>query len=202
MLDRGLAVGARIGPGQQVLLDRQVLEAVPAFHHLDDAELDQIGRGQRGDAPSRELDAALGDLAALGAQQIGDRLERRGLAGAVGAEQRDDAALGNLERDALEHQDDVVVDDLDVVDDEQRPGHLRPGPLGRLGERGGHPQAPRCAQPPFAHSRGLMPFCFAYSLADASIIGRTTSFIGVIQSETNDHCSPSHCWTRIAWSPS
>ena len=45
-----------------------------------------------------------------------------------------------------------------------------------------------------------MPFCFAYSAAAASIIGRTTSFIGVIQSETNVHWSPSHCCTRIAWS--
>ena len=42
------------------------------------------------------------------------------LARAVGAEQRDDAALGHLERHALEHQDHVVVDDLDVVDREVR----------------------------------------------------------------------------------
>ena len=40
-----------------------------------------------------EHDRALGDLAALGMQQVGDRLQRRGLAGAVGAEQRHDAAL-------------------------------------------------------------------------------------------------------------
>ena len=41
-----------------------------------------------------------------------------------------------------------------------------------------------------------MWFCVAYSRADASIIGRTTSFIGVIQSETNVHCSPSHLERR------
>ena len=41
-----------------------------------------------------EHDRALGDLAALGTQQVGDRLQRRRLAGAVGAEQRHDAASG------------------------------------------------------------------------------------------------------------
>ncbi len=43
-----------------------------------------------------EHDRALGDLAALGMQQVGDRLQRRRLAGAVGAEQRDDAALRHV----------------------------------------------------------------------------------------------------------
>jgi hypothetical protein len=45
------------------------------------------------DARALELDAALGDVAALGAQQVGDRLQGGGLAGAVGAEQGDDLAL-------------------------------------------------------------------------------------------------------------
>ena len=44
------------------------------------------------------------------------------LAGAVGAEQRDDPALRHLERHALQHQDHVVVDDLDVVDRQVRRG--------------------------------------------------------------------------------
>src|SRR5262249_59367079 len=63
-----------------------------------------------------ELDRALGDLAALGAQQARDRLERGGLAGAVGAEQRRDPALADVERHALEDEDHAVVDDLDVVE--------------------------------------------------------------------------------------
>ena len=63
-----------------------------------------------------EYDRALGDLAALGVQQVGDRLQRGGLAGAVGAEQRHDAALRHRQRHALEHQDDVVVDHLDIVE--------------------------------------------------------------------------------------
>ena len=44
------------------------------------------------DALALEHDRALGDLAALGVEQVGDRLQRRGLAGAVRAEQRHDAA--------------------------------------------------------------------------------------------------------------
>jgi hypothetical protein len=39
--DRGLAVLARVGAGEQVLLDGQVGEAVPPLHHLDHAALDQ-----------------------------------------------------------------------------------------------------------------------------------------------------------------
>ena len=63
-----------------------------------------------------EQDGAFGDFAALGVQQIGDRLERGGLASAVGAQQRDDAAARHVERDALQHEDHVIVDHLDVVD--------------------------------------------------------------------------------------
>ena len=74
-----------------------------------------------------EHDRALGDLAALGVQQVGDRLQRRGLAGAVGAEQRDDAAPRHVERHALQHEDDVVVDDLDVVEREDGRGGCRGG---------------------------------------------------------------------------
>ena len=65
-------------------------------------------------------DLALGDVAALGAQQVGDRLEGGGLARAVGAEQRHDLAVLHLERDALQHQDHVVVDHLDVLQREDR----------------------------------------------------------------------------------
>ena len=67
-----------------------------------------------------ELDRALGDIAALGPEQVGYGLERRRLAGAVGPQQSDDATLRHFERDTLEHQDDVVVDDLDVIDKERR----------------------------------------------------------------------------------
>ncbi len=67
-----------------------------------------------------EQDLAARDLAVLGLEQPRDRLQRRRLAGAVGAEQRHDRALGHVEAEAAQHQDDVVIDDLDVGDAEQR----------------------------------------------------------------------------------
>ena len=70
------------------------------------------------DALAVQRDVAFGDLAALGAQHAGNRLQRRGLARAVATEQRRDAARLRLERYAPQHQNDAVVDDLDVVDRE------------------------------------------------------------------------------------
>jgi hypothetical protein len=46
--------------------------------------------------------------------------QRRRLAGAVGAEQGDDPALGHGQRDALQDEDDVVVDHLDIIDGQDR----------------------------------------------------------------------------------
>jgi hypothetical protein len=62
-----------------------------------------------------KLDRPFGDLAPLGLEQVGDRLQRRRLAGAVGAEQGDDLAFRHRQRDPFEHQDHMVVDHLDVV---------------------------------------------------------------------------------------
>ena len=72
-----------------------------------------------------EDDRALRDVAALGAQQIGDRLQRRGLARAIGAEQRNETALRHGERNALQDEDHVVVDDLDIVDGKNGRRRLR-----------------------------------------------------------------------------
>ena len=78
--------------GDQVLLGRQVLEHAPALEHLRDAEARDVEGAHAVDALAVEGDGALGDLAALRAQHAGDGLERRRLAGAVGAEQRGDRA--------------------------------------------------------------------------------------------------------------
>ena len=72
-----------------------------------------------------EDDLAADDFAVLGLEQARDRLQRRRLAGAVGAEQRHDRALRHVEAEAAQHQDDLVVDHLDVADAEQRRGGLR-----------------------------------------------------------------------------
>jgi len=56
-------------------------------------------------------------FAALRPQQVGDRLEGGGLAGAIRAKQQQLFVLpSSLERYALQHEDDVIVDHLDVVD--------------------------------------------------------------------------------------
>src|SRR5262249_56272411 len=96
--------------------DRPMLEDVPALHDLQDGAADDVIRIAVMDGLALELDRALRDVPALGAQQARDRLERGRLAGAVGPEESDDAPLGDLERHALQDEDDVVVDDLHVVD--------------------------------------------------------------------------------------
>ncbi len=96
-----------------------MFETVAAFHDLDDAALDQFVGRQAVDAFAPEQYLALGDFAAFGPQKVGNGLQRRRLAGAVGPEEGDDAPLGNLKRYPLQHQDHMVVDDLDVVDHER-----------------------------------------------------------------------------------
>src|SRR3546814_5831032 len=54
--------------------------------------------GQRIDAGALQLDRALGDLATLRAQRVGDRLQGGGLARTVGAQQGDDTAARDLQR--------------------------------------------------------------------------------------------------------
>jgi hypothetical protein len=103
-LDLGARGVAGIGAREQVVLDREVAEAMPPFHHLDHAALHQVGRGHRIHALPAQLDRSLGHLAALGAQQVRHGLERRGLARAVGAQEGDDAALRDTQRHALQHR--------------------------------------------------------------------------------------------------
>ena len=60
----------------------------------------------------------LGDIATLGVQQDGDRLQRGGLAVAIGAQQCHDPSPWHLKRHSLEHQDDVIVNDFNIIDRE------------------------------------------------------------------------------------
>src|SRR4029453_2920340 len=90
------------------------------FHDLHDAPAADDFRVLAGDALSHELDAAAGHPPVLGLEQTGDRLQRRRLAGAVGAEERDDLPLGDFQRESLEDEEDVSVDYLDVVQPEHR----------------------------------------------------------------------------------
>ena len=92
-----------------------MLEAMPAFHHLDDPLLDQNGRVQIRYRCAAIQDAAFCHLAAFGMQQIGDRLQRCRLASAIAAKKGGNATFWHLQRYALQHQNDVIVDHLDII---------------------------------------------------------------------------------------
>lgn len=68
------------------------------------------------DPLSHEIDETVRHLAVLGRKKTGNGLERRGLAGAVVSENRHDLPLAHLQRHPFQHQNDVVVDNLDIVD--------------------------------------------------------------------------------------
>src|SRR5439155_3658158 len=128
----------------QILRDRERLEDLAPFHHLHDTEPADLLRIPAVDPPPHELDAAVGHLAVLGLEQPRDGLERRGLARPVGAQQRHDLALGDVERESLEDQDHVTVDDLDVVQSQHRcrwGGHDRAPHAPPRSDRPGKPVA-------------------------------------------------------------
>jgi hypothetical protein len=134
---------ARERAGQQIFLHGEVLEAMPSFHDLAHAHAHELVGGELVDALAPEFDRALGHIAALGGEQVGDRLQRGALASAVRAEQRHDPALGHFQRYALQHQDHVVVNHLDVVHRKIRHGGT--GQRGRGGGRGSGGGHGRCA---------------------------------------------------------
>src|SRR5262249_29813656 len=105
---------------------------------------------------------------------------------AVSPEEGDDAALGDPEGHPLQHEDHVVVDHLDAVDGEERPRGVAHG----------------VDYFSLEQSRIVYPSFFPSSTAAVSSLGRTTSRIGVIQSETIVHFLPSHCWISTGPLPS
>jgi hypothetical protein len=119
------AVAAAVRAGDEVVLDGQVFEDPPPLEHLGDPALDDLVRRQPVEPLVVELDRPLGHLAALGMQEARDRLQGRGLAGAVGAEEGGDPSFLGRQRHPFQHQDRVVVDDLDVVQRQHRPATRR-----------------------------------------------------------------------------
>src|SRR5438477_3055782 len=118
-LDAGFHIGgiaAAVRSVDQVFLDRQIFEDTPPLEDLHDAALDDIERQQPVEPRAIELDTALGHLAAFGVQEAGDCLQRRRLAGAIGAEEGRNMPLLGMQRDAPQHQNDAVIDDFDVVE--------------------------------------------------------------------------------------
>src|SRR5262245_26586200 len=90
------------------------------FRHQHDAATRVLVWQPVLDALALEADRALADARVVEAEKARDRAQRRGLAGAVGAEQRDDLAGLGLERDPLHRLERAVIDHLDFVDGEQR----------------------------------------------------------------------------------
>ena len=98
--------GDRAGMPAQMGADRDVLQHGHVGHQLDvlegsgDAELDDLLRRRVVD-----LVAEHGDRAAGRCQHAGDQVEGRALAGAVGADQGDDLAGLDVERDVVDGDD-------------------------------------------------------------------------------------------------
>ena len=89
----GCACAVGEGAAGQVLVDGQLGEDAPALHHLGDAALHDLRGEVVGDLLAVPRDRPLG-----------------GLARAVRPEQRDDLTVGYLDRQAAQHEDDLVVD--------------------------------------------------------------------------------------------
>ena len=109
------AVAPGEGAGEQVLLDGEVGETLAAFHHLDAAAPNQFVRRLILHFGALEHNGALGDVAAFGCS----RLEIAFNVVVLPAPLAPSSATmppWHVERDALEHQDDAIIDHLDVVD--------------------------------------------------------------------------------------
>ena len=91
-------------------------EAVAAFEHPDEARPHQGVGGCPGHVLSVIDDAARRHLPALGRQEVRDRLEDGGLAGAVGAHEGDDLARRDGEVDSREGADGAAIAGLQRLD--------------------------------------------------------------------------------------
>src|SRR5581483_9561720 len=89
-------------------------EELAALRRLRDPELHDLVRRVMGDVAAAEGDRALARMV-----QPVDRAQRRRLARAVRADERDDLAVAHLDRDALQRLDRAVVR-LDVAHLEER----------------------------------------------------------------------------------
>src|SRR5699024_2633466 len=81
--------------------------------------------GQAGGGAAAGVDAVHGDGAAAGHDQAGQQLHQGGLAGAVGAHQRDPLPVVQLEVEVIEHGGQTAADGpVPVGDAAQRGDHL------------------------------------------------------------------------------
>jgi hypothetical protein len=115
--DAGL-VAARVGAHEEVVEDAHAGEKPPAFRRLADSELDDSRGARARDVLAFEFDRPRGRV-----HEAGNGSERRGLAGAVGADQGDDLAFVDVDRHTAQGLD-APVQRIDAFELEQR--HLRP----------------------------------------------------------------------------
>ncbi len=124
-LAQALGIGQARPAQLQVLPHAHGAEQLAAFRALHDAAARHRGRG----APSQRATAPA-DGAGVG-HQAGDRVEQRGLAGAVQPDDRDEFTFLDVDRHVIERLR-LAVEDADILHLEQR----RPGPgLDRLAGR-------------------------------------------------------------------
>ena len=111
-----LPVVPNVEPTKHVLEHRQPLERPRDLRGSADAAVAaHVGRSLV------SVLAAEADGAVVGTQVTGDEVEQRGLAGAVGADDAEGLALGNVEREVLHHLKRAEA--LREVDDFQQCPH-------------------------------------------------------------------------------
>jgi hypothetical protein len=133
VVERGIHLGLADHAVQpEVLGHRQAEEDSAVVRDVRQAESRPRGRGD-----AREILAAQADRAAGGLQQPGNRPQRGGLAGAVGAEKRHDLATAHGQRQVA-HDRRTVIGDAQPVEFENGiasgchpPPHLRRPPSAR-----------------------------------------------------------------------
>src|SRR5439155_9831378 len=118
LLDAEL-VATRERAHPQVVHDLHAREEAAALRRLADAHADEEMRGGPRDVPLRERDRA-----ARGVHEARDGAQRRGLAGAVAADERDDLRWADRERHGVERLH-PSVERVDTAEREQRPGGRR-----------------------------------------------------------------------------
>ena len=100
-------------------------KTVAAFHDLNHAPVNHLGRGEVFDTFTAQGHRAFGDRTALARQQIADRPQGCGLSCAVTPKQCDDFALRDLQRNTLEHQNHMVINNFNATDVKQDLTHRK-----------------------------------------------------------------------------
>ena len=91
---------AHVAAEHEVVEHGQAAEQRDVLERARDAQ-----RRNRARALAGDVAAFQGDAPAVGPVEAGDHVEQRGLAGAVGADDREDAALGDVDRHAIDRDD-------------------------------------------------------------------------------------------------